>query len=323
MTLEEKIGQLFLASRPCEGAVETIEEYHPGGYLLFANAFEGETVDSVTQTIAGYQAASKIPMLIAVDEEGGTVTRVSRFTAFRDQEFPAPRSLYQSGGITKIRETEIEKCILLTSLGINLNLAPVCDITTDQDAFMYQRSLGQSPQITAEFIETVVDVQKSYGIGGALKHFPGYGNNVDTHVGIAIDKRKLTELESVDLIPFQAGIDAGAGAIMISHTVVNCLDAQLPASLSPAVYRYLRQNMHFTGVTITDDLSMDAISKEFGTKEAAILAIEAGCDLLCTKEFAIQYAGILEAVHSGRLPESTIDAAVLRILNWKHDLNML
>lgn len=323
MTLEERVGQIFLARCPEEDAVDAVRNYHLGGYVLFAKDFKNQTVSSVTQTIAQYQAAAKIPMLIAVDEEGGSVTRVSRYPAFRDTPFLSPRQLYEQGGMDAIRQSEIEKSQLLSSLGINVNLAPVCDITTNPDAFMYPRSLGESPEVTGQFVQMMLETQRKNGIGGVLKHFPGYGDNTDTHVAIAIDNRSLEELESRDLVPFRMGITGGAGAIMVSHTFINALDTEYPATLSPAVHRYIRQNMGFDGVLVTDDLVMQAITDLYGAEEAAVMAVLAGNDLLCSTEFQIQYEAVLQAVRDGRISQEIIDAAVRRILTWKIQMGLL
>jgi beta-N-acetylhexosaminidase len=262
-------------------------------------------------------------MLIAVDEEGGTVTRVSRYPQFRDKRFDSPRNLYQRGGLELLLSTEVEKCALLSSLGINLNLSPVCDITTDPDAFMYDRSLGQPPYATAYFTKTIVDIMKEYQVGSVLKHFPGYGNNTDTHTGIATDLRTLTELEAVDLVPFSAGIIAGCDAILVSHTIITCLDDTQPATLSPTVHDYLRNTMGFEGVIVTDDLVMQAITDTYGAEEAAVLAVLAGNDLLCSSEYRIQYPAVLEAVQSGRISLEQLDRSVMRILKWKMELGLI
>ena len=324
MTVEELVGQLFLARCPDGGIAGTeLQTYHLGGYILFGRDFDGQTPDSLRETISGYQAQSAIPMLIAVDEEGGTVCRVSSRSAFRSSRFPSPRALYDAGGLQSVLETEAEKCELLTGLGINVNMAPVCDITTDPNAFMYSRSLGQDPQVTGQYISSVVSVMSSGATGSVLKHFPGYGNNTDTHTGIAVDDRSLETLEAADLIPFQAGIDAGCDAILVSHTVVTCLDDTLPASLSPAVIGYLRSNMGFDGVIVTDDLVMQAITDQYGTGEAAVLAVLAGNDLLCSSEYAIQYTAVLDAVNTGRISIDQIKVSVSRILQWKHELALI
>lgn len=323
MTLEERVGQLFLARCPAKNAVDDIQTYYLGGYILFARDFEDETPASVTKTIASYQAASTIPMLIAVDEEGGKVTRVSKYPAFRTTPFLSPREIYELGGLDAIQENEAEKSQLISSLGINVNLSPVCDITTDPEAFMYPRSLGESPEVTGQFVQLMLDTMKQNNIGGVLKHFPGYGNNADTHVGIAIDDRTLVELEGCDLVPFQMGIDAGCGAIMVSHTFINAIDSTLPATLSPAVNEYLRENMGFNGVVVTDDLVMQAITDLYGAEEAAVLAVLAGNDLLCSTEYKTQYNAVLKAVKNGRISEERINEAVHRILTWKCQMGLM
>lgn len=322
MTLEEKVGQLFLARCPGANVIEQLQKYHLGGYILFAPDTKGQTKDSLAATIAAYQEASAIPMLVAVDEEGGTVCRISNVSTLRDSKFPSPRDLYNKGGMELVLSTESEKSQLLKELGINVNLGPVCDITTKSAAFMYKRSLGQSPELTGEFAARMCAVMNNNGIGSVLKHFPGYGNNTDTHTAVARDKRTLEELESCDLVPFATAIEAGCDAIMVSHTIVECLDKEYPASLSPAVHSYLRSNMVFGGVIVTDDLVMSAITDLYGDGEAAVLAVLAGNDLLCVTNYAVQYQAVLDAVQTGRIPMELLDIAVERILLWKYRLGL-
>ena len=317
MTTEEKVGQLFLARYNEANAPAHTEAYHLGGWILFSPDFDGETPDSIRAEINALQAVSGAPLLIAVDEEGGTVTRVSRYSAFRDSKFPSPRSLYKKGGIELVLEVESEKSELLSSLGINVNVAPVCDITTDSGAFMYSRSLGLSPKKTGAVVAGMVETAAENGVASVLKHVPGYGNNADTHLDVARDKRTLEELEANDLVPFRYGFEAGCGAVLVSHTIVECLDDDLPASLSPTVIGYIREEMGFDGVIITDDLIMEAVTKRYGAGEAAVMAVEAGCDLLCSTEYVKQYHAVLAAAEEGRIDQETLDAAVYRILRWK------
>ena len=323
MTTEEKVGQLFLARCPEESALEDIQAYHLGGYILFGRDFDGKTPEQLTQTLAEYQSTAAIPLIIAVDEEGGTVCRVSSHSAFRSTRFSSPRELYNAGGLELVLETEEEKAALLHSLGINVNMAPVCDITTQPAAFMYSRSLGQSPEITAQFAAGTIQKMAEYGVGSVLKHFPGYGNNSDTHTGIAVDNRTLEALESADLIPFAAGIDADCGAILVGHIIVTALDDAVPASLSPCVHCYLRETMGFDGVILTDDLEMEAITDAYGSGEAAVMAVLAGNDLLCSTDYRTQYQAVLEAVQSGRISMERLDESVLRLLTWKNELGLI
>ena len=321
MTTEEKVGQLFLARYDGANALTHTQQYHLGGWVLFSVDFQNHSPASIRAELSALQDAAQVPLLIAVDEEGGTVTRVSRFAAFRDSKFPSPRSLYQRGGLELVLETEAEKSALLSSIGVNVNLAPVCDITTDPSAFMYDRSLGLSPEETGRVISAMVQTQAEGGVAAVLKHFPGYGNNVDTHVGIARDSRSLDELEANDLLPFRMGFDAGCGAVLVSHTIIECLDDTLPASLSPAVIGYVRDEMNFDGVIITDDLVMQAITDRYGAGEAAVMAVQAGCDILCSTEYLAQYQAVLAAVEDGRISAEILDAAVYRVLTWKHSIN--
>lgn len=323
MTIQERVGQLFLIRCDADTVLRDIGAYHPGGILFFGQDFESQTPVLFRQTVADYQAAASVPMLLAVDEEGGTVTRISQFPAFRDSRFPSPRTAYSRGGMEGALDNEEDICRFLSDLGLNVNLGPVCDISTSPEAFMYRRSLGQDAETTAVFASGTVGLMRRYQIGSVLKHFPGYGNNSDTHTGIAVDDRSLDTLEGTDLRPFAAGIEAGCGAILVSHTIVNALDAELPASLSPAVHSYLREVMGFDGVILTDDLYMEAITDAYGAGEAAVMAVQAGNDLLCATDYGIQYEAVLAAALDGRIDYDSLNASVRRVLEWKMELGLL
>ena len=323
MSLEQRVGQLFLARCNAETAAMDVQQYHLGGLVLFGNDFENQTPDSMAQTISGYQNAAEKPLLIAVDEEGGDVTRISQFSAFRNKRFSSLRKRYGQGGLEAVLTEEEEKCRILSDLGINVNLGPVCDISTDPDAFMYSRSLGQDAQTTAEVTASTVNLMNAFSIGSVLKHFPGYGNNADTHTGIAVDSRPLESLKENDLIPFTAGIQAGCGAVMVGHIIVEALDPDYPASLSPAVHRYLREELGYSGVIMTDDLVMQAITDQYGAGEAAVMAVLAGNDLLCSTEYAVQYEAVLQAVLDGRIDIDVLNSAVRNVLEWKIRLGLL
>ena len=323
MTLEEKVGQMFLARCPETDAAEQASQYALGVYILFGRDFQDKTREQAAADIAALQAAVKTPLLIAVDEEGGTVNRVSRYKAFRSVPFKSPRALYDEGGFDLIQTDTADKCRLLSSLGINVNMAPVADVTLDTSAFMYQRSFGRSAELTAQYVRNVVSVMEAEGMGSVLKHFPGYGDVGDSHTAMTFDDRPLETFESADLQPFREGIACGADAVLVCHNVVQAMDAENPASLSPAVHTLLREELGFDGVIVTDDLYMDAIRQFTSAPEAAVLAVEAGNDLICCTEFEQQVPAVVEAVRSGRISESRIDDSVLRILLWKIDLGIL
>ena len=323
MTLEEKVGQMFIARCPETDAAQLAADYHLGGYILFGRDFKDKTAEQVTTDIQSYQDAAEIPLLIAVDEEGGTVNRVSSNPNLRSSPFRSPQSLYSEGGLELVRSDAQEKCRLLESLGININFAPVCDVSQDPADFIYDRTLGRDAQETSQYVAAVVETMAEEGMGSVLKHFPGYGNNTDTHTGVAYDDRPYDTFLTSDFLPFQAGIAAGADMVLVSHNIVSAMDEASPASLSPEVHRVLREDLGFTGVIVTDDLVMDGVRDFAGDDEAAVLAVQAGNDLLCCTDFQTQVPAVLAAVESGEITEEQIDAAVLRVLTMKLRLGIL
>ena len=340
MTLEEKGGQLFFVRCPAENAVEDVTAYHLGGYILFGRDFKDTsdnwlTREQVTETIAAYQAAAindtGISLLIGSDEEGGTVTRASRNPNLFEKKFLSPQALaknaHDHGNV--FAEDAWEKSNALLALGINVNLAPVCDVSTDPNDFIYDRTLGQDASATATFVASTVNAMKNAGIGSVLKHFPGYGNNVDTHTGIAVDERPF-EILSLDFLPFEAGISVGEDvlgrqttSVLVSHNIITCLDPQLPASLSPEVHRILREELDFDGVVMTDDLAMDAVAAYSEDGAVAVMSIQAGNDLVLTSDYRTQIPKVLESVENGTLSMDTIDTACRRVLTWKQALGLI
>ena len=323
MTLEEKTGQMFLARCPETDGAQKAAEYHLGGYILFGRDFSGKTEEEIIRTIQSYQSTAKIPLFIGADEEGGTVNRISTNPNLRSEPFLSSQELYKKGGFELIQSDTREKCELLCSLGVNLNFAPVCDISQDPDDFIYKRSFGQDAEQTSAYVQSVVQTMSEEGVGSVLKHFPGYGNNADTHTGIAYDHRPYETFLDSDFLPFQAGIHAGADMVLVSHNIVSCMDGQTPSSLSLEVHKILREELGFTGVIITDDLAMNGVRDFAGDTEAAVLAVQAGNDLLCCTDFEVQIPAVLQAVEEGKITEEQINESVLRILKLKISLGIL
>ena len=323
MTLEEKVGQMFIVRLPEKDALTAIEQYHLGGYILYARDFRNHTKESATSMIKSYQDNSKIPMLIGVDEEGGTVNRVSLYPAFRNSPFRSPQELYKSGGWETITSDAIEKSKLLRSLGINVNFAPVVDVSENPNDYIYNRSFGSDADMTAQYAKKVVKAMHKEHIEPVLKHFPGYGNNVNTHTGIAHDTRSYEQFETSDFIPFQEGVKAGANIILVSHNIVHSMDDKYPASLSPKVHKILRETLSFDGVVVTDDLYMEGITQYVKKEEAAILAVQAGNDLICCTDFQTQIPAVVSAVKDGRISEERINSSVRRILKLKKEMGIL
>ncbi|WP_460292624.1 glycoside hydrolase family 3 protein [Clostridium tertium] len=323
MTLEEKIGQMFFIRCMKDSALEDLQNYKVGGFILFDNNIKDETKESLTQTLSNYQSNSKIKLLIGIDEEGGIVNRLSWYPEFRAVPFYSPQELYNEGGYPLIASDTKEKAELLKSIGINMNLAPVCDVSVNPNDFIYPRTFGMDALETSKYIKTVVNTMNENKIGSALKHFPGYGNNVDTHTGISIDERSYESFQNSDFLPFKAGIDAGASSILVSHNIVKSMDANLPASLSPSVHKIIRDELKFNGVIMTDDLQMSAIKEYIGDSTSAVLAIIAGNDLIIASDFDLQIPSVLEAIKTGEIQENRINESVLRILKLKFDLGII
>lgn len=315
MTLDEKIGQIFLSRLPNENKIEAIKEYKLGGYLLFEKDFKERKEEEIKSEIASFQENSKIPLLIAVDEEGGKVVRISSNENLVQERFKSPSELYSMGGFEKIKEDTIEKSKILYNLGVNLNLAPVVDVSTNPNDYIYQRTLGQDVKLTSIYAKTVIEASKKEKVSYTLKHFPGYGNNVDTHKSTAIDNRTYEEIINNGIPPFIEGIKAGAEAVLVSHNIVNSIDKDNPASLSKPVHDLLKDKLKFTGVIITDDLYMGAVAND---NEAVIKAINAGNDLIIVTDYAGSIEKVKNALGEGRISEEQINNMAKKVIEWKY-----
>lgn len=317
MTTEEKVGQLFLV-RYEYNDTEYLSNFNPGGYILFAKDLENHTKDSIKKELKEVNEKNKYPLIFGVDEEGGFVTRVSRFPEFRSEKFKAPKDYYLEGGYELLEKTETEKAKLLKEIGFNLNLAPVADVSTNENDFIYSRAFGKDASKTAEFISKMVGYANKNNINSCLKHFPGYGNNLDTHTGVAIDNRSYEQFKNEDFVPFEAGIKENVPSILVAHNVVKCMDPTYPASLSSKVIGELRNTLGFTGIVITDDLAMDAVKEYVENGESATLAVNAGNDMIITSDFVTMYKEVLASVNDKKISTDTLNKAVIRIIAWKY-----
>ena len=322
MTIEEKVGQLFLV-RYNKNDVEYLSNFYPGGYILFAKDFQNHTKESLRKEIEHNQELNKYKLIIGVDEEGGYVTRVSRFSAFRSEKFASPRTYYEQGGYDLLEKMENEKATLLKEIGINLNLAPVADISTDENDFINNRTFGRDAKETSNYIKNMVKYANNNKINSCLKHFPGYGNNEDTHTGMAIDNRNYEIFKENDYLPFIAGIEENVPCILVSHNIMMSVDNTYPSTLSEKVIKELRDTLGFTGIIITDDLSMDAVKQYVEDSSAATLAINAGNDMLITSDFISMKNEVLNSLKEGIIKEETINKAVTRIIAWKYYSELL
>lgn len=329
MTLEEKVGQLLLLRSGDKNAEEfcrLISKVNAGGVVIFAKDIAKMDAEGVRRYLSALQNAGGNDLLVCVDEEGGTVVRVSSNKKLRSQKFKSPQNVFASGGYEALRSDAVEKSNLLIDLGFNVNFAPVADVVTDKDGFLYKRAFGKGAKETAEYVSCVVKTMDECGIGSSLKHFPGYGNSSgDTHEGLVYVDTSLDEIKNSYLVPFCSGIEAGADSVMVTHSVMTAIDSKTPASLSKKVISILRDDMGFDGVIITDGMDMGAVI-DYGDKvgeDVCVLAIIAGCDLICTpQDPEASYSALLDAVRSDKISEEQLDESVYRILKWKLELGM-
>lgn len=323
MTVEEKVGQLLYVNCRGNDMTEAINDYHIGGVLLFGVDFDGKTKDEVKADIKAMQATAKIPLIIGTDEEGGTVVRASDNPNLRESAYLSPSETFANGGWSAVEDDAYDKAEFLLSLGVNVNMAPVCDLTSDSGSFMYYRSFSSDANDTSRFVDTVVKASKEKKLGTVLKHFPGYGDNGDTHYSDATDSRPFSELQNNDFLPFQAGIKAGADSILVSHITVNSIDSGNPASLSEPVHEVIRDTLKFDGVVMTDDLDMFAVDALDIYEPLSVAAFKAGNDFLCCGDVETEYNALLTAVQNGEITTDRLDESVKRILIWKRNLDIL
>ena len=315
MTTAEKIGQLFLGAYTLSEADKLIEKCYLGGFVVFEKSVLNHTKEELINEFQERQKISKIPLVFSVDEEGGTVQRIG--SHFRDEPFPSPRESYLKNGIKEILNIEKEKRKLLKELQFNVNLAPVADISLNESDYIYKRTLGENVNITTDYITNVVSSYVKDKFTCCLKHFPGYGNNTNTHDDVAHDYRPLEQFENNDLVPFIKSINKKVPMIMFSHNIVHCIDEEYPASLSKKLHELLKNKYEYSGLILTDSLSMDAITKYIKNISAAVLAVEAGNDLLVTSDFENHYNELLAAVNRKDVDMKLIDNAAKRVLAWK------
>lgn len=312
MSLEESLGQIYMVHHSTD-SLEDVETYHLGGFIFFGSDFRNKTKEAVLNMIDKLNDNSKISLLLAVDEEGGIVTRISSNPNLASERFKSPRELYKEGGFDLIRDDTIKKNEILEGLHLNINLAPVLDISNDSKDYIYSRSIGLSPELTGVFAQTVIDASKNSKISYVMKHYPGYGKNSDTHKSRSLDTRSMEEIES-DLIPFSKGIQSGGEAIMISHNIVEALDSDNPASISISNHNYLRNTLGFKGMVITDALNMGATE---GIENMGIKSLVSGNDILVTKNYKEDIKNILEGVSKGQVSSKYIRALAIKVIEWK------
>ena len=320
MTLSQKIGQMLLFGWQTDSqAAALIDDMHVGGVVLMGRNIQppGQMKATISKLQNRAKAEGLPPLFIAVDQEGG---RVQRLGPPHYVKRPTAREIGQSSpelARAAAREIGME----LREQGFNWDFAPVLDVDSNpQNPVIGDRSYGIDPEkVAALGVAAMRGFQEDAGVLACGKHFPGHGDtDTDSHFALPRITHDLAHLKAVELVPFRAAIVAGIAAIMTSHILFPALDPTLPATLSPAILTgLLRQKLGFSGLIITDDLEMKGVAAGWGAAEAAVLAVEAGADiLLCCHEWETQkaiQAALLEAVVNGRIAEGRLDKSLARI----------
>ncbi len=325
MTIEEKIGQMVIVGM--EGtalddrAKTLIGEYYVGGVILFRrNIDNAEQLLQLTNDLKRENAVNAVPMLLSIDEEGGRISRLPRELL----ELPSNQVIgsYCSAEFSyEIGRVLAEE---LSAFGINMNFAPVLDIQSNpNNSVIGDRSFGSDAQIVSLLGTQTMNGIQDGGIISVVKHFPGHGDTaVDSHLGLPSLEHDMDRLQSVELMPFKKAIECGADAVMAGHILFHTIDAVNPASLSRTIITdILRKDLGYDGVVITDDMTMGAIVQHYELTEAAVEAVNAGCDIVLVCHGYQNEAAVLEAlkaaVHNGTISQERIDESVYRILELK------
>lgn len=338
MTTEEKLWQLFFVTPEAITNVETatkagsatekaLEKYPVGGIVYFAKNLED--YEQAVNLLANTQSYSSIPLFLGVDEEGGTVSRIGANDALGGSFVADMRSYGADADPAQVYEAGQTLAANLTGLGLNLDFAPVADVAAGQSSVIGSRSFSSDPELCASLAGVMVKSLRAGGVISCLKHFPGYGSaTVDDHNGSSVVEKTLSELEAYDLIPFQSIISSEQSVpfVMVSHlSYPNVTGSDTPADLSPAIVTdILRDKLEYQNIIITDSQSMASITDHYTPGEAALQAIQAGCDMiLMPAELQSAYDALLTALSDGTLSQARIDESVLRILRVKAEYGLL
>lgn len=323
LTTEQKIGQLLVAgltgTEPGEDGLAAIETYQVGGIILFRRNIE--EAGQLLELLNGLKElnGSHVPLFLCVDQEGGRVDRMPP----QVRRTPSARAVGEAGAGGAYGALLAQEC---AAFGFNLDFAPCLDIWSNpENTVIGDRALGTGwEQVAQEGLAALAALDPASGVIPVVKHFPGHGDTgVDSHAALPVVDKSLEELRQRELLPFQEAIQSEAApAVMVGHILLEQVDPAYPASLSPVVITgLLREELGFDGVVCTDDLTMGAISNTYGMGEAAVLAVEAGCDLLLVCHGADRLAearlALLEAVDGGRISQARLDESVYRILALK------
>lgn len=339
MSLEERVLQLFVITPEAltrvdtvvaagEATKEAIIERPVGGLIYFQKNLQNpeQVKEMLSNTYQYYREAGAPVPFLSVDEEGGSVARIGGQSAFGVERLPDMRVIGENGNVEEAKRVGDVIGSYLSELGFNLDFAPDADVLTNpQNEVVKKRSFGSDAELVSRMSMAVVKGLEEHGIYATLKHYPGHGATLsDSHKGYAYTDKTLEELMEEELIPFKEGISEDIHFIMVAHiSVPEITKDTVPCSLSPyMVTDVLRKQLGYQGIVITDAMNMGAISQEYNSKEASVMALKAGVDLvLMPTDFEEAYQGVLSAIEEGELTEERIDESVRRVLRLKNDKN--
>lgn len=326
MTLEEKIGQMLIvyyrASEADSNLANILNEVKPGGFILFGENFE--SYEQAKKMIDTINSTSDIPMFMSVDQEGGRVQRIKNLS---DANVTIIPSMNRVGNMNDEKLSyDVGRVVgeELRVFGINMDFAPVLDIYSNVDnTVIGNRSFGNTSEIVTKMGLSFAKGLQSTGVIPVYKHFPGHGDtSEDSHYTLPVITKTKEQLEELELIPFKEAIKNNAKVIMIGHLAVpNITGDNTPASLSKKVINdWLKEELGYKGLVITDALNMGALTNDYSKKEIYVNAINAGVDLLLMPSPSKEAVRIIkEAVANGEISEKQIDESVLKILELKCD----
>lgn len=323
MTTEEKVGQLLIAgfyeTQAGAEARSYLQDCHVGGLILYGRNVE--SARQLTDLTNGLKALAGdgIPLFLATDQEGGLVERMP-------PEIQRLPNAYDVSDPAAFGSTLGAEC---AAFGLNTDFAPSLDIWSNpNNTVIGKRAFSSDTETVTQRGLACLTAMEESGTIPVIKHFPGHGDtDTDSHVGLPVVDKTREALLEMELLPFQAAIDAGAPAVMVGHILMTQIDPDKPATLSSEVVTgLLREELGFDGVVFTDDLTMGAITQNYGLGEAAVLAVEAGCDVLlvCHEAGSVDqvYTALLDAVDTGRITADRLDQSVRRILTLKQNYGL-
>lgn len=331
MSLEEKISQLFILDvrgyNKMDEVLETyLSSFKPGGVILFANNIVNN--EQVVSLIKDIKSTSTIPLFISVDEEGGLVSRLGKNKSVDVTYLPPALTVGNKNNTELAFNTGKILGRELKALGFNMDMAPVADVNTNpNNPVIGNRTYSADPYIAGKMVTNIIKGFQEENMISVIKHFPGHGDtDTDTHDGTVVSPHNRERLEQIEFIPFKMGIESGVDAIMSAHvTMPGISSTPLPSTLNPEIMTgILREDLGFNGIIMTDAMDMGAITNNFTSGEAAILAIKAGVDMLLIPLKPIEaFNKLLFEVENGNIDISRIEESVKRIITLKMKRNLI